>query len=102
MFSEQQAHFTSLVFYAILAFAAWYVPLQAYARRIESRLQATSAPKDSRAKSILIAYLIWYVPTMALLVTATFLPSFCAIVVVVGALWCWLGHQRFAVNSPGS
>lgn len=44
---------------------AWYVPLQAYARRIERKLDQSTL-SNTRFLSILFAYLIWY-PSFAFL-----------------------------------
>lgn len=52
--------------YLLLAITAFYVPLQAYARRIERKLDVSSS--NTRFLSILFAYLIWYPPVAFLLI----------------------------------
>lgn len=85
----------SIIFYALLILVSFYVPLQVYARQIERQLAQNNSSISNRHKSILIAYLIWYTPFLALLVVGSLATSFwvVALVLIIGVGWIWLGHS---------
>jgi len=85
----------SIIFYALLALFAFYVPLQAYARRVEKKLAQQGSSISNRHKSILVAYLIWYIPSLAVLVVGTVSTSFWVVIVtlVISIGWIWAGHS---------
>ena len=84
----------SIIFYAFLILVSFYVPLQRYARRIEGKLTRENSSISNRHKSVLIAYLIWYIPFLVLLVVGSLATSFSvvALTLIVGVGWIWLGH----------
>ena len=85
----------SIIFYAFLILVSFYVPLQKYARRIERKLSRENSPISNRYKSVLIAYLIWYIPFLVLLVVGSLAINFSvvALTLIVGVGWIWLGHS---------
>lgn len=93
----------SATFYAFLVLCSFYVPLQAYARHIEKKLMHGHSLISTRQKSILIAYLIWYVPFLALLVVGSLAMSswIVAITLIIAAGWIWVGHSYVRTTKTG-
>jgi hypothetical protein len=90
--------------YALLGMLSFYVPLQAYARRMENRWGWASSA-ETRFRTISVAYLIWYTPAFILLFTVwlsenfhtdfSFLPFGAAILgTFVGCLYIEYKNKR--------
>lgn len=85
--------------YLFLTIMAFYVPLQAYARRIEPKLDESSF--GTRFLSILLAYLIWYPPLAFLLIGIWSIEHFANDfnLLIWTLSWVWSGLSFLYVES---
>lgn len=88
--------------YLFLTIMAFYVPLQAYARRIERKLDKSSS--NHRFLSILFAYLIWYPPIAFLLIGVWAIEHFAIYfnMFIWSLSWLWSGLGFLYVESRKS
>lgn len=86
-----------LQFVGIILFGAisFYIPLQAYARRIQRHFNWLPSSK-TRLKTIAIAYFVWYMPVVwaacGVLLSENRVPVYPSILLIVAILWVLIGY----------